>query len=166
MNEMAKNLLLWLIIAVVLIAVFQSFNPHGGGSSDLPYSAFVQNVDSGNVSSATISAENPATISGKLKDGSAFRTVAPVLGFSTNSVVKQMQDKGVEVRQDAAPGFSLINLLVSWLPVILIAARLHLVHAPDAVRRWRPWCDELRSLPRQAAGRGPGQGQLHRRGRV
>ncbi|HET6433505.1 ATP-dependent zinc metalloprotease FtsH [Dyella sp.] len=121
MNEMAKNLLLWLIIAVVLIAVFQSFNPHGGASSDLAYSAFVQNVDNGNVSSATISAENPATISGKLKDGSAFRTVAPVLGFSTNSVVKQMQDKGVEVRQDAAPGFSLVNLLVSWLPVILIA---------------------------------------------
>ncbi len=122
MNEMAKNLLLWLIIAVVLIAVFQSFNPHGGAASDLPYSAFVQNVDNGNVSSATISAENPATISGKLKDGSSFRTVAPVLGFSTNSVVKQMQEKGVEVRQDAAPGFSLMNLLISWLPVILIAA--------------------------------------------
>ena len=122
MNEMAKNLLLWLIIAVVLIAVFQSFNPHGGGASDLPYSAFVQNVENGNVSSATIGAENPATISGKLKDGSSFRTVAPVLGFSTNSVVKQMQEKGVEVRQEAAPGFSLMNLLVSWLPVILIAA--------------------------------------------
>ncbi|MDE1963562.1 MAG: ATP-dependent zinc metalloprotease FtsH [Xanthomonadaceae bacterium] len=122
MNEMAKNLLLWLIIAVVLIAVFQSFNPHAGAASDLPYSGFVQNVDNGNVSSATISAENPATISGKLKDGSSFRTVAPVLGFSTNSVVKEMQEKGVEVRQEAAPGFSLMNLLVSWLPVILIAA--------------------------------------------
>jgi cell division protease FtsH len=121
MNEMAKNLLLWLIIAVVLIAVFQSFNPHGGASSDLPYSAFVQNVDNGNVSNANISAENPATISGKLKDGSSFRTVAPVLGFSTNTVIKQMQDKGVEVRQESAPGFSLVSLLVSWLPVILIA---------------------------------------------
>ncbi|HEX5305567.1 MAG TPA: ATP-dependent zinc metalloprotease FtsH [Dyella sp.] len=121
MNEMAKNLLLWLIIAVVLIAVFQSFNPHGGASSDLPYSAFVQNVDNGNVSNATISAETPATISGKLKDGSSFRTVAPVLGFSTNTVIKQMQDKGVEVRQESAPGFSLVNLLISWLPVILIA---------------------------------------------
>ena len=43
MNEMAKNLLLWLIIAVVLIAVFQSFNPHGGAASDLPYSAFRNN---------------------------------------------------------------------------------------------------------------------------
>jgi len=73
------------------------------------------------VSTAVISADQPATISGKLKDGSAFRTVAPVLGFSTSSVVKQMQDKGVEVRQEPANnGFSLIGLLLNWLPIILI----------------------------------------------
>ena len=121
MNEMAKNLLLWLIIAVVLLTVFQSFNPHGASSSDLPYSTFVQSIDNGNVASANISADQPATISGKLKDGSAFRTVAPVLGWSTNSVVKQMQDKGVEVRQEPSNnGFSLLGLLLNWLPIILI----------------------------------------------
>ena len=120
MNETAKNVLLWVIIAVVLFTVFESFNPRGSHSSDLAYSSFVQNVDSGNVSSATISADQPATISGKLKDGSAFRTVAPMLGFTTNAVVKQMQDKGVEVRQDPSEGFSLIGLLISWLPVLLI----------------------------------------------
>jgi cell division protease FtsH len=120
MNETAKNVLLWVIIAVVLFTVFQSFNPRGATSSDLPYSSFVQSVDNGNVANATISADQPATISGKLKDGSAFRTVAPMLGFSTNAVVKQMQDKGVEVRQDPSEGFSLIGLLVSWLPVLLI----------------------------------------------
>jgi len=121
MNEMAKNLLLWLIIAVVLLTVFQSFNPHGASSSDLPYSSFVQSVDNGNVASANISADQPAAISGKLKDGSAFRTVAPVLGWSTNGVVKQMQDKGVEVRQEPSNnGFSLLGLLLNWLPIILI----------------------------------------------
>ncbi|WP_266182516.1 ATP-dependent zinc metalloprotease FtsH [Dyella humicola] len=121
MNEMAKNLLLWLIIAVVLLTVFQSFNPRGTSSSDLAYSSFVQSVDNGNVSTATISADQPASISGKLKDGSSFHTVAPVLGWSTNSVVKQMQDKGVEVRQDPSNnGFSLLGLLLNWLPIILI----------------------------------------------
>ncbi len=93
---------------------------HWRHSSDLAYSTFVQNVESGNISNATISADQPATISGKLKDGSAFRTVAPMLGFSTNEVVKHMQDKGVEVRQDPSEGFSLIGLLISWLPVLLI----------------------------------------------
>jgi len=120
MNETAKNVLLWVIIAAVLFAVFQSFNPHGTSSSDLPYSGFVQSVDNGNVSTAVISADQPATISGKLKDGSTFHTVAPVLGISTNEVVKQMQEKGVEVRQDPSEGFSLIGLLISWLPVLLI----------------------------------------------
>jgi cell division protease FtsH len=120
MNETAKNVLLWVIIAVVLFTVFQSFNPRGTSSSDLAYSAFVLSVDNGNVSTATISADQPATISGKLKDGSVFHTVAPMLGFSTNAVVKQMQDKGVEVRQDPSEGFSLIGLLISWLPVLLI----------------------------------------------
>ncbi|GAA0888938.1 ATP-dependent zinc metalloprotease FtsH [Rhodanobacter soli] len=120
MNETAKNVLLWVIIAVVLFTVFQSFNPRGATSSELPYSSFVQSVDNGNVATATISADQPATISGKLKDGSAFRTVAPMLGFSTNEVVKQMQDKGVEVRQDPSEGFSLLGLLISWLPVLLI----------------------------------------------
>ena len=109
-----------MIIAVVLFTVFESFNPRGSHSSDLAYSTFVQNVESGNISNATISADQPATISGKLKDGSAFRTVAPMLGFSTNEVVKHMQDKGVEVRQDPSEGFSLIGLLISWLPVLLI----------------------------------------------
>jgi cell division protease FtsH len=120
MNETAKNVLLWVIIAVVLFTVFESFNPHSSRSSDLAYSAFVQNVKSGNVSSATISADQPPTISGKLKDGSAFRTVAPMLGFSTNAVVKEMQEQGVELRQDPSEGFSLIGLLISWLPVLLI----------------------------------------------
>ncbi|HKR77896.1 MAG TPA: ATP-dependent zinc metalloprotease FtsH [Rhodanobacter sp.] len=120
MNETAKNVLLWVIIAVVLFTVFQSFNPHGSGSSNMAYSSFVQSVANGNVSSAVISADSPPTISGKLKDGSSYRTVAPMLGFSTNQVVKQMQDKGVEVRQDPAEGFSLLGLLVSWLPVLLI----------------------------------------------
>jgi cell division protease FtsH len=120
MNETAKNVLLWVIIAVVLFTVFESFNPRDGASSNLAYSAFVQNVESGNVSSAKISADQPATISGKLKDGSAFRTVVPMLGYSTNAVVKEMQGKGVEVRQDPSEGFSLIGLLISWLPVLLI----------------------------------------------
>ncbi len=120
MNETAKNVLLWVIIAVVLFTVFQSFSPRNATSSDLPYSGFVQSVDNGNIATAVISADQPATITGKLKDGSAFRTVAPMLGFSTNAVVKQMQDKGVEVRQTPSEGFSLMGLLISWLPVLLI----------------------------------------------
>ncbi|AFC86258.1 ATP-dependent zinc metalloprotease FtsH [Frateuria aurantia] len=121
MNETIKNVVLWIIIVLVLFTIFQSFSPHGSAASDLPYSSFSSSVAAGNVDSATISAEQPATITGKLKDGSTVHTVVPVLGFSTNQVVKEMQDKGVTVRQEAASnGFSLIGLLLNWLPPIFM----------------------------------------------
>ncbi|MEO8673563.1 MAG: ATP-dependent metallopeptidase FtsH/Yme1/Tma family protein, partial [Tahibacter sp.] len=41
---MAKNLLLWLIIAVVLLTVFQSFNPRGSGPTEVAYSEFMDKV--------------------------------------------------------------------------------------------------------------------------
>lgn len=121
MNETIKNVVLWVVIAAVLITIFQGLNPHSGGASELPYSSFVSSVHTGNVDSASISADQPATITGKLKDGSSFRTVAPLLGFSTNKVVQEMQDKGVTVRQEPpSNGFSLISLLINALPILFM----------------------------------------------
>lgn len=120
MNEMVKNFLFWLIIVVVFIVVFQSFNFYGGVLFDLFYSVFVQNVDNGNVFNVNISVEILVMISGKFKDGISFCMVVFVLGFFINIVIKQMQDKGVEVCQDLVFGFLLVSLLVSWLLVILI----------------------------------------------
>ncbi|MGN6093000.1 MAG: ATP-dependent metallopeptidase FtsH/Yme1/Tma family protein, partial [Luteibacter jiangsuensis] len=125
MNEMAKNLLLWLIIAVVLLTVFQTFNPHSGASQDMSYTTFAQQVDNGNVASGTITSTAPPTITGKLKDGGSYRTVVPVVGLSTSDLVKTMRDKGVELRQEPADnGFSLIGLLFNWLPIIIFVAVL------------------------------------------
>ena len=44
MNDMAKTLTLWVIIAIVLLTVFQSFNPRVATTTDLPYSEFMQAV--------------------------------------------------------------------------------------------------------------------------
>ena len=60
MNDMAKNLLLWVIIAVVLLTVFQSFNPRTAVPSDVPYSEFTQQVGNGGIASVTLSAEVPS----------------------------------------------------------------------------------------------------------
>src|SRR4051812_27200050 len=125
MNEMAKNLLLWLVIAVVLLTVFQTFNPHGGSSQDMSYTTFAQNIDNGNVASGTITSTAPPTITGKLKDGGAYRTVVPMVGMSSSDLVKQMRDKGVELRQEPADnGFSLLGLLFNWLPIIIFVGVL------------------------------------------
>src|SRR5437868_6138738 len=96
MNDMAKNLLLWIVIAVVLIAVFQSFNPRATDPQNIPYSDFIQQVEQNNVSSATISASAPPTITAKRKDGSPLVTIAP----DDKDMVAIMRSHQVEVRQE------------------------------------------------------------------
>ena len=44
MNDLAKNLMLWVVVAVVLMVVFQSFSPKMGGGQEVVYSQFVDDV--------------------------------------------------------------------------------------------------------------------------
>ena len=74
MNDMAKNLLLWVIIAVVLLTVFQSFNPRSDPST-LSYSEFMQKVENNDVAEVLIRNDN-RTIDAKLKDGNKLHTTA------------------------------------------------------------------------------------------
>ncbi|MGA7295968.1 MAG: ATP-dependent zinc metalloprotease FtsH [Rhodanobacteraceae bacterium] len=122
MNEMAKNLLLWLVVAVVLVTVFQRFNPQHESTSKMSYSQFIQQVQNGNVSSVTIGANIPPNISGKLKDGSALHTVAP---YSDDSLVKNLLSHDVEVNQKPSDnGFSLLRVILDWIPFIIFIGLL------------------------------------------
>jgi len=119
---MVKNLLLWLVVAVVLVAVFQSFAPHGNTAQQMPYSTFVQKVKDNNVAKVTISSKMPPTITGQLKDGSALKTVAP---YADDSLVPTLLEHNVQVQQQPSDsGFSLLGLLINWLPIIIFVAVL------------------------------------------
>ena len=74
MNDMAKNLLLWVIIAVVLLTVFQSFNPRATAPADVPYSEFAQQIGNGGVASVQLGADLPTKATAKLKDGTSIST--------------------------------------------------------------------------------------------
>ncbi|MGO2131578.1 MAG: ATP-dependent zinc metalloprotease FtsH [Halomonas sp.] len=73
MNDMAKNLILWLVIAAVLLTVFNNFNVESTPQS-MNYSQFVQQVQSDRVKSVTI---DGYTISGERNDGTSFQTIRP-----------------------------------------------------------------------------------------
>jgi len=119
---MVKNLLLWLVVAVVLVAVFQSFAPHGNTAQQMPYSTFVQKVKDNNVAKVTISSKMPPAITGQLKDGSALKTVAP---YADDSLVPTLLKHNVQVQQQPSDsGFSLLGLLINWLPIIIFVAVL------------------------------------------
>ena len=80
LNDWAKQILLWLVILVVLLSVFQSLSQGNGGRDELAYSEFLAEVRNDGVAKVTIS-EDGSTISGERKGGDKFTTIAPVRDF-------------------------------------------------------------------------------------
>jgi cell division protease FtsH len=122
MNDMAKNLLLWVVIAVVLIAVFQSFNPRGASSTNVSYSDFMQQVENNAVAEVTISATLPSNISGKRRDGSLLTTTAPP---EDKDLISTLRAHNVRVSQEAADNSgALWRILLDWVPFLIFIGLL------------------------------------------
>ena len=123
MNDMTKNLLLWVVIAVVLLAVFQSFNPRTQKPTELPYSQFVEQITSGSVASVSLSAEYPAKATAKLKDGEVKWTNVPI---GANEQLNELLAKGkIELRQDAADSVNpFVKILIDWVPILIFIGLL------------------------------------------
>ncbi|MEQ8295033.1 MAG: ATP-dependent zinc metalloprotease FtsH [Nitratireductor sp.] len=118
MNPNYRNLALWAIIAVLLIALFNLFQtPQQRGSSrEIAYSEFIQEVSSGRVKSVTISGER---ITGTYNDaGGSFQTYSP----GDPSLVTRLEERGVTInaRPESDGTNTLFGYLISWLPMILI----------------------------------------------
>jgi len=123
MNDMAKNLLLWVVIAVVLLAVFQSFNPRATAPTDVPYSQFAQQVGNGGIATVTFNAELPSKATAKLKDGTSVSTMVPIDG--NKQLLELLAKSNIEVRQtppDTVNPF--VRLLIEWLPILIFIGLL------------------------------------------
>src|SRR5690606_24387595 len=119
MNDLAKNLMLWVIVAVVLMVVFQAFGPRtaGGGVETLAYDQFIQQVQADRVESVKI-AEDRTTITGEHKDGSSFTTFSP----GDKDLVNDLLEHDVAITQTPPGGPSFWSIVLNFLPIILIIA--------------------------------------------
>ena len=116
MNDLAKNLLLWLVIAVVLMAVFNSFSTPGAATSELSYNQFIEEVKDGRVSEVNI-AEDQISVTGKRTDNSVFTTAAP----DDSRLLDTLFENNVEITQEKPqPRSLLLSILFNLLPVALI----------------------------------------------
>jgi cell division protease FtsH len=119
MNPNYRNLALWAIIAVLLIALFNLFqqNPQQRGvSREVAYSEFLQDVDSGRVKSVTIAGDR---ISGTYSDSSTgFQTYSP----GDTTLVSRLEGKNVTInaRPENDGSGSIFSMLIGWLPMLLI----------------------------------------------
>jgi len=117
LNDMVKNLLLWVIIAGVLMFVFQNFN-QPTRNDQLIYSDFIRQVQDGQISEVTISGLN---IAGTRSDGSIFNTLRPYI--EDPKLIDDLLSHNVRI-QGAEPERESIwvQLLVGAFPILIIIA--------------------------------------------
>ena len=115
MPPFMKNIVLWVVIAMVLMSVFNSFSPQGArDSGEIDYTTFLNEVSAGNVESVVITDHK---IDGKTKDGQAFKTMSP----GDPELVNQLYKYGVRIqaKPDEGPGI-LAQILFNFGPFLLL----------------------------------------------
>lgn len=116
-NNFSKNLTLWVVIGIMLIALVNLFqNSNVQDKHQLrPYSTFLEAVDAGQVKDVLIKGNN---IRFRQQDGTAFITYMP----PTADPVTKLVEKGVQVeaQPDDSNSPTLLGILLSWFPMLLL----------------------------------------------
>jgi cell division protease FtsH len=118
LNDLAKNLLLWVVILIVLMTVFQSFAGRGRAQPEIQYSDFLDQVKQGNVANVQIAGD---TLHGELKGGSRFITISPETnnsGLIKDLIENHVTFTGEKPRETPM----LMQLLFSFGPILLLIA--------------------------------------------
>ncbi|MDO9501471.1 ATP-dependent zinc metalloprotease FtsH [Falsiroseomonas sp.] len=119
MNNFGRNLALWVIVALLLVALFNLFQPSNGGSNraaqQVAYSDFLNEVNAGHVRDVTIQGR---TVTGQLNDGRSFSTFTP----EDPQLVSRLTERGVRVvaRPEESDVNPLFQILISWFPMLLL----------------------------------------------
>ena len=116
MNDMVKNILLWVVIAVVLMSVFNSFGPKVAPSAQMSYSQFLQDAKQGRVKQVTIDGR---TIQGRTDSGERFTTYSPETDNSP--MIGELLNHGVDIEgQPPEKQGLLMQIFISWFPMLLL----------------------------------------------
>ena len=114
MNDMAKNILLWVVIAIVLMSVFNNFGPPAPRAHSVPYSEFINSVKAGKVTSVDIAGR---VVTGKYDNGENFTTYSP----NDPKMIDDLLASGVEIRaKEPEQGSVLMQIFISWFPMLLL----------------------------------------------
>ncbi len=117
MNDMAKNLILWLIIAAVLVTVMNNFSSPSEPQT-LNYSDFLEQVKEGRVERVTV---DGFVIIGKRSEGDTFKTIRPAI--QDNGLIGDLLDNNVLIEGKQPEQQSIwTQLLVASFPILVIIA--------------------------------------------
>ncbi|WP_199609192.1 ATP-dependent zinc metalloprotease FtsH [Flocculibacter collagenilyticus] len=117
MSDMAKNLILWLVIAVVLMSVFQSFSPSDSSDRQASYTKFLQEVNQGLIREVKISRDGKIT--GIKRSGERFDTFIPTQ--YDPDLLNDLYKQGVETTGEPPEEPSILaSIFISWFPMLLL----------------------------------------------
>ena len=114
MNQLSKNLALWLVLGLVFLLLFNVFSKQHGREPEIVFSEFLAAVEKSDVQEVTIQGNN---IQGKYKNGERFRTFAP----NDPELVKTLREKRVKIAakpEEESPWY--VMLFVNWFPMLLL----------------------------------------------
>ncbi len=114
MNNLIKNVAIWLVIALVLMTVFNQFSARQAPQKAMDYSQFIEEVKQGHVAKVTIEGR---VLKGVKSTGEKFTTYSP----SDPWLVSDLLKAGViiEAKPEEEPSL-LMNIFVSWFPMLLL----------------------------------------------
>jgi cell division protease FtsH len=117
MNNLGRNIALWVVVALFLVVLFNVFQPSSTTPNATPvaYSSFLDEVKSGQVQDVTIAGHD---ITGTTKDGKSFETYTP----DDPSLVGQLvaANVHVEARPEGDTMNPFLKVLISWAPMLLL----------------------------------------------
>lgn len=114
MNNMFKNLAIWMVIGLVLMTVFNQFNTRQVATGAVEYSQFLEEVKQGRISKVVMEGR---TLKATTNDGKRITSYAPPDLWLVSDLLKY--DVKIEAKPEEEPSF-LMNIFVSWFPMLLL----------------------------------------------
>jgi cell division protease FtsH len=114
LNNLPKNIAIWLIVAVVLMTVFNQFGAQRTAQTQMPYSQFIEAVRSQEITKVVIEGN---VLKGERADGQRFTSYAPSDPWMVSDLLKN--GVSVEAKPEEQPSF-LMSLFISWFPMLLL----------------------------------------------
>ncbi|GJM15197.1 MAG: ATP-dependent zinc metalloprotease FtsH [Thermodesulfobacteriota bacterium] len=117
-SQLFKNLVLWLVIFVAIIALYQLVHTPRTGVEEIPYSEFLANLESGDIKDIEFKGEEITGLYLGSSDGveKNFKTTGP----ANDQLIKTLEEKGVTFKFDSSKEGSLTSILLNWAPLLLL----------------------------------------------
>jgi len=115
LNSFYKNLSMWLVIGLTMILLFNLFNKPQVSVVEMSYSDFLTSVESGQISSVNIQADE---VTGKGSGGKDFKVVTPPVDSELIPILRKAKVNILVKQKEESPWY--VTVLISWFPMLLL----------------------------------------------